>query len=143
VVEHLHQVITEVAVWPKRALTAMIELTVYWPTARFAALVQRLGRDPAVLPLSWYRDKSFYAMRTIALDRFATPLKQRFSRAQIEAMMRKAGLDDICSPDRPPFWYAVGRCRMVPCSLPAQIPPTQGRPERAPCVPRILYVLCG
>jgi hypothetical protein len=61
VADYLYQVITEVAVWPKRALTEMIALTVYWPIARFAALVERLGRDPTVLPLSWYHDKSFYA----------------------------------------------------------------------------------
>jgi hypothetical protein len=102
----------------------MIALTVYWPIARFAALVERLGRDPAVLPLSWYRDKSFYTMRTNAFDRFATPLEQRFSRPQIEAMMRKAGLDDIRFSDGPPFWCAVGRRRIVPCSPTAQIPAT-------------------
>jgi hypothetical protein len=118
--------ISRLPVWLKRALTEMIALTVYWPIARFAALVERLGRNPAGLPLSWYRDKSFYTMRTNAFDRFATPLEQRFSRAQIEAMMRKAGLDDIRFSDRPPFWCAVGRRRMVPRSSTEQIPALQG-----------------
>jgi SAM-dependent methyltransferase len=118
--------ISRLPVWLKRALTEMIALTVYWPIARFAALVERLGRNPAGLPLSWYRDKSFYTMRTNAFDRFATPREQRFSRAQIEAMMRKAGLDDIRFSDRPPFWCAVGRRRMVPRSSTEQIPALQG-----------------
>ena len=90
--------ISRLPVWLKRALTEMIALTVYWLIARFAALV----------------------------DRFATPLEQRFSRAQIEAMMRKAGLDDIRFSDRPPFWCAVGRRRMVPRSSTEQIPALQG-----------------
>jgi hypothetical protein len=49
-------------------------------------------------------------MRTNAFDRFATPLEQRFSRSQIEAMMREAGLENIRFSERPPFWCVVG-CR--------------------------------
>jgi SAM-dependent methyltransferase len=114
--------ISRLPVWPRRVLTELIALTVYWPVARFAALVERLGCNPAVLPLSWYRDKSFYTMRTNAHDRFATPLEHRFSRPQIEVMMRKAGLDDICFSDRPPFWCAVGRRQMMRSSSSAHIP---------------------
>ncbi len=95
--------------WPKRALTELIAVTVYWPAARLSAVVERLGRDPAGLPLSWYRDKSLYIMRTNAFDRFATPLEQRFTRTQIAAMMRKAGLEGIRFSENPPFWCAVGR----------------------------------
>lgn len=102
--------------WPKRALTELIAVTVYWPVARLSAVVERLGRDPAGLPLSWYRDKSLYIMRTNAFDRFATPLEQRFSRAQIAAMMRKAGLEDVRFSENLPFWCAVGR-RALPRSM--------------------------
>lgn len=94
--------------WPKRALTEVIAVTVYWPVARLCAAVERLGRNPAELPLSWYRDKSLYIMRTNAFDRFATPLEQRFSRAQIAEMMRKAGLENICFSENAPFWCAFG-----------------------------------
>lgn len=92
----------------KRLLTDLIALLVYWPMARFCALVERNGSNPAGWPLSYYRDKSFYTMRTDALDRFGTGLEQRFTRAQIEAMMRQAGLDDIMFSETPPFWCAVG-----------------------------------
>jgi ubiquinone/menaquinone biosynthesis C-methylase UbiE len=119
--------ISRLPLWPKRALTETIALTVYWPIARFAALVERMGYDPEGLPLSWYRDKSLYTMRTNSFDRFATPLEQRFSRAQIETMMRDAGLDDIRFSERPPFWCAVGRRRMVPCFSTKQIPVMQSR----------------
>lgn len=94
---------------PKRLLTEIIAATVYWPIARLAALVEMLGGDPSSMPLSWYRDKPFYTMRTNAYDRFATPLEQRFSRTQIEAMMREAGLEDIRFWEKSLFWCAVGR----------------------------------
>jgi SAM-dependent methyltransferase len=92
----------------KRLLTGLIALFVYWPLARLGGLAARKGLDPTGWPLSYYRDKSFYTMRTDALDRFGTGLEQRFSRAQIEAMMRTAGLDDIIFSETPPFWCAVG-----------------------------------
>lgn len=97
---------------PKRVLTELIAAVVYWPLARVSALVERFGGDPRGLPLSWYRDKSFYTLRTNAFDRFATPLEQRFSRPQIETMMRQAGLDEIRFSENPPFWCAVGRRRL-------------------------------
>jgi SAM-dependent methyltransferase len=95
--------------WLKRALTEVIAIVVYWPVARFCAVVERLGGDPKGLPLSWYRDNSLYIMRTNAFDRFATPLEQRFTRARIETMMLQAGLEDIRFSENPPFWCAVGR----------------------------------
>jgi hypothetical protein len=63
------------------------------------------------MPLSVYRDKSFYTMRTDALDRFGTRLEQRFTAVQIRKMMQTADLDDICFSDGPPYWCAVGRRR--------------------------------
>jgi SAM-dependent methyltransferase len=110
----LRRGISRLPYWPKRALTELIARLVYWPVARFSALVQHLGGDPTRLPLSWYRDKRLYTLRTNAFDRFGTPLEQRFSRAQIEAMMRKAGLNRIRFSEKPPFWCAMGRRRNEP-----------------------------
>jgi SAM-dependent methyltransferase len=82
---------------------------VYLPLARGAALAEKAGADVRAMPLSYYRHKSFYAMRTDALDRFGTRLEQRFTAAQIEAMMTAAGLVDIRFRDGVPHWCAVGR----------------------------------
>jgi len=60
------------------------------------------------MPLSYYRDRSFYVMRTDALDRFGTRLEKRFSRAEIESMMSAAGLGTIVFREGAPFWCAVG-----------------------------------
>jgi hypothetical protein len=62
----------------------------------------------ASFPLNYYQDKSFYVMRTDALDRFGTQLEQRFSRAVILGMMSDAGLADITFSERAPYWCAVG-----------------------------------
>jgi hypothetical protein len=47
-------------------------------------------------------------MRTDALDRFGTRLEQRYTKAEIEEMMKRAGLVDIRFSDSAPFWCAVG-----------------------------------
>jgi len=48
-------------------------------------------------------------MRTDALDRFGTRLEHRFSRVQIDAMMRASGLIDIRFREGEPYWVACGR----------------------------------
>ena len=80
----------------------------YWPLARSARVLARAGVNVSNLPLSAYRDHSFYTMRTDALDRFGTQLEQRFTRAQITTMMADAGLERIRFHDAVPFWCAVG-----------------------------------
>lgn len=95
----------------RKGITSAIAAMVYYPLARFARLLARRGRDVANLPISAYRDLSFYTMRTDALDRFGTRLEQRFSRAQIEAMMKSCGLEDIVFSDGVPHWVACGRKR--------------------------------
>jgi SAM-dependent methyltransferase len=86
----------------------VIAAAVYWPLARIAQLAKVAGRDIRNWPLSFYADRSFYVMRTDALDRFGTRLEQRFSRPQLEAMMRNAGLEKLRFSPTPPFWCAVG-----------------------------------
>lgn len=88
-------------------LCDVIALSVYFPLARFAGLMERLGANVASLPLSGYRNRSFYVMRTDALDRFGTKLEQRFTRKQIQQMMQACGLERI-SFSESPQWCAIG-----------------------------------
>jgi ubiquinone/menaquinone biosynthesis C-methylase UbiE len=89
-------------------VSQIIAALVYWPLARTATLLSWLSRSPRGLPLAYYADKSFYVMRTDAYDRFCTRLEKRFTRPQIEAMLKRAGFADIRFSDREPFWCAVG-----------------------------------
>ena len=93
----------------RKPVTTLIAGGVYYPLARFAAALARRGRDVSNLPLSFYRDRSFYSMRTDALDRFGTRLEQRFTRGEIEQMMKRCGLVDIRFRDAAPYWVACGR----------------------------------
>lgn len=93
----------------RKAATTFIAALVYWPLARIAGFGERLGLDISHVPLSAYRYRSFYSMRTDALDRFGTRLEQRFSRSEIEALMRGADLTDIRFSESEPFWVACGR----------------------------------
>ena len=86
----------------------VIAYCVYWPLARMAKVLENAGHLPASWPLSFYRDKSFYVIRTDALDRFGTRLEKRFTKGEIEAMLRSAGFENIKFSDMPPYWCAVG-----------------------------------
>lgn len=82
--------------------------TIYWPLARFSRVLDSAGIDVETFPLSLYRDRDFYSMRTDARDRFGTPLEKRFRADEIRQMMMDAGLAQIRFSERPPFWCAVG-----------------------------------
>lgn len=92
----------------RKAVTTAIAAAIYWPLARTAKLLERLGAKVSNFPLSEYRYRSFYSMRTDALDRFGTRLEQRFSKADIEAMMQASGLENIRFREEAPFWCACG-----------------------------------
>lgn len=96
---------------PKIAVANAVALAVYLPLARLAAVVERSGRAPGSMPLAIYRDKSLYTMRTDALDRFGTRLEQRFTRTEVEELMRSAGLEKLKFSADPPYWCALGHRR--------------------------------
>jgi len=92
----------------RRVVAEAFAALVYWPLARGAKVAERAGVNVSNFPLASYRHGSFYSMRTDALDRFGTRLEQRFTRAQIEEMMKSAGLEKIRFSDRTPYWVALG-----------------------------------
>ena len=93
----------------RKQVTSAIAAGVYYPLASFAAAMERRGMDVANFLLSAYRHRSFYDMRTDALDRFGTRLEQRFTRAEIERMMSRCGLIEIRFREDAPYWVACGR----------------------------------
>lgn len=92
----------------KLAVCQLIALVVYWPLSRIAAAAERTGVKVSNFPLSHYRDKSLYTLRTDALDRFGTRLEQRFTQAEMRQMMTDAGLERIQFRDGEPYWCAIG-----------------------------------
>jgi len=99
-----------ISLLPRAAKTGVCEFVaaaVYFPLARAALGLEVLGADVSNFPLSDYRRKPFYQMRNDALDRFGTRLEQRFSRAQIEAMLEQAGFERASFSHGVPFWCCV------------------------------------
>lgn len=89
-------------------VTQFIAVLIYYPFARFAYFFEKFGIDVSNFPLSTYRNRSFYSMRTDALDRFGTRLEHRFTKNEIHVMMEKSGLSEIIFSHGVPYWCAVG-----------------------------------
>ena len=89
------------------AISQILAAIVYFPLARTACALEKLGVNVAHFPLTQYRNNSFYVMRNDALDRFGTRLEQRFSKVEIQEMMERSGLEKIAFSTTS-FWTAVG-----------------------------------
>jgi len=92
----------------KYAVTQLIAVLIYYPLARACLVLEQIGLKVEPLPLAAYRRRSFYCMRTDALDRFGTRLERRFTSAGIKNMMEDAGLERIQFSNSVPYWCAVG-----------------------------------
>ena len=92
----------------KYIFSQIIAICIYWPLSRIGEILDKVGYLPGSWPLSYYRNKSFYVMRTDALDRFGTKLEKRFTRSEIEAILCSAGFTSIKFSELPPYWCAVG-----------------------------------
>jgi SAM-dependent methyltransferase len=88
-------------------ISQLIGLIVYLPLARLSMLMEKFGLNVKNFPLSDYRHKPFYVLRTDALDRFGTRLEHRFSKKEIADMLERAGFNNISFSENPPFWTAI------------------------------------
>jgi len=90
----------------------LIAIVIYLPLISLSKIICLISPSSNLykkIPLSYYCDKSFNIIRNDALDRFGTPLEQRFSKSEIEQMMRSAGLTNIKFSPNEPYWHAIGQ----------------------------------
>ncbi len=95
----------------KKFVCDFLAIFIYMPLifcVRFFAAVG-LTRLANSMPLSAYKNKSFFIIRNDALDRFGTRLEQRFSKEEVTQMMSRCGLTDIIISPGIPYYHAVGR----------------------------------
>lgn len=91
---------------PKRLVCDVLAVGVYMPfiltsrMLRFAGLSAKYRKK---IPLFGYENRSFYVIRNDSLDRFGTPLEQRFTKNQIQQMLERAGLTEIVFSNNIPF----------------------------------------
>lgn len=96
----------------KQVVCDLIALTIYLPSALFARILYsfpKLRKFADTLPLSYYRKTSFRVMRNDALDRFGTPLEKRFTREEIESMLKQNDFINIRFSNNPPYWHVIAQ----------------------------------
>ena len=96
----------------KRWVCNFLAVIFYMPFVLLCRFLRVIGVPERVrkhIPLQVYERQSFYVIRNDSLDRFGTPLEQRFSRKEINTMMEEAGLTDIVFSEKMPYWHVVGR----------------------------------
>lgn len=86
----------------------IIAFTIYLPFAKISLLLESIGIEFNNFPLRFYRNSSFYVMRTDSRDRFGTPFEKRYSKKEIYAMMKASGLEKIKFKNSVPFWTVIG-----------------------------------
>jgi len=95
----------------KKIVCDLLAVLFYLPFIGIAKLVKKLSPTKnwfKQIPLWYYHNKTWNVIRNDSLDRFGTPLEQRFSKLEIQEMMENAGLKDIVFSDNAPYWHAVG-----------------------------------
>jgi len=94
----------------KKFVCDALAVVLYMPFILAGRLLKIIGlkKVASLLPLSIYQDQPFYIVRNDSLDRFGTKLEQRFSKKQVEEMMKNAGLDNVVISPGMPYWHAVG-----------------------------------
>lgn len=93
---------------PKHFVTDFLAIFIYFPLAKISLVLEALGLNVSSIPLSFYRNCSFYTMRTDSRDRFGTPLEQRFTKSEITTLMIDAGFKNIVFNNSEPRWCVVG-----------------------------------
>ncbi|MFY7861410.1 MAG: class I SAM-dependent methyltransferase [Chitinophagales bacterium] len=95
----------------KKLVCNLIAVFIYLPFIYISKLTEAIGMKSLsnMIPLSYYKTHSINIVFNDALDRFGTPLEQRFSREEVSAMMTSAGLKEIVFSHNEPYWHAIGK----------------------------------
>lgn len=95
----------------KKFICDIIAALVYLPLVSVSRFFSWIGLRSIAkkIPLADYSNKAFFVMRNDALDRFGTRLEQRFTRNEVQAMMKAAGLSEIVISDGTPYWHGIGK----------------------------------
>ncbi|AUR53122.1 class I SAM-dependent methyltransferase [Aquella oligotrophica] len=96
----------------KKLACEVIAFLIYLPLVGISYLFKRIFKNSKLwekIPLSFYVGTSLKVIRNDALDRFGTPLEQRFTKQQVVEMMEQVGLRDITVSNNMPYWHAIGK----------------------------------
>ena len=84
-----------------------LAIFIYLPLVIFAKVItfccgNKIGSR---LPLAGYRNKNFYIMRNDSRDRFGTPLEKRYSKLEIECLLKKNKFKEVVFSEGIPYWH--------------------------------------
>jgi len=104
-------VISKLSPTPKKIICDILAILIYFPLVSLGTIVKNFFPNKSwykKIPLAYYVGKSINIIRNDSLDRFGTPLEQRFSRQEIQGMLEKAGLTNIKFSNSQPYWHVIG-----------------------------------
>lgn len=109
--DFIRKIVSSLPQKAKELVCDFLAIVAYYPVILIGRFIKFFGFKSlaASLPLSSYQDKSWFIIRSNALDRFGTNLEQRFSKEQIISMLKKAGLSGIVVGEKIPFYHVIGR----------------------------------
>ena len=95
----------------KKIVCDILAVLIYMPLILWVRFLIFIGLQKVAkqMPLSNYKNKSFFNIRSDALDRFGTRLEQRFSEKEVKNMMLYCGLTDIFISPSAPYYHAIGK----------------------------------
>ncbi|MDC3397018.1 class I SAM-dependent methyltransferase [Candidatus Pelagibacter sp.] len=105
--ELIRAIVSKLPFYFKYHICNFIAVFIYYPLALIARIFMYLGLNHELIPLGQYFDKSFYVMRTDALDRFGTKYEKRYSKKQIKNILEKNGFKNIKFSPNEPYWHAI------------------------------------
>lgn len=106
----IRRLISNLPSFIKKIACDLIAFFVYVPLVFFGVITKIIfGNVYKKLPLSYYVGKSLNIIRNDALDRFGTPLEKRYSKQQINQILKEAGLTNIQFSENPPYWHVIGQ----------------------------------
>lgn len=107
----IRKVVSSLPDFLKLPICDLIAILIYLPLVSIVKIVHAIGlrKLASKLPLHYYMNKNFRIMRNDALDRFGTPLENRFSKAQIKLMLERSGFTKIIFSDNQPYWHVIAK----------------------------------
>jgi SAM-dependent methyltransferase len=107
----LRRVVSALPKGLKHVVCDFLAVFIYLPFVGLSKLVKAIipGNLYLKIPLAYYRDKSWNIIRNDALDRFGTPLEQRFTKIEITEMLQKAGMHNLVFSEGEPYWHVVAQ----------------------------------
>lgn len=106
--EYFRKFISKKNFFIKSLLCEIIAIVIYFPLAKISYFLDILNIDVKNVPLSIYKDKSFYIMRNDSLDRFGTKYEKRYSTKDIINLFEKTGFYNIKVSSKEPYWCVIG-----------------------------------